>query len=390
MKPTKRFLRILTLFAALCCLTLGKLAKGEEYAPFSGQELDAEAPRFQDGVKRGVLTYPFETYYGDSLYILSYRVNESGETIRNFQKERIVGHNPHFYEVTITSKDIDLPYEWAFERQSVYAGDVKYAFMPGNFEPGVRETGFYTALDFPPLEDWNDPFWKELREKMTPEGVKCTLSFRLAIGHTLPLEDAIRFIKLSQEIVIKPRPNDELALLEEWYNNTPKDLFPVRKTPYKIPSRGNVIPNNEESHIKVGDKSFSPWRLIRIGNRKPSDPNNPTTLEGWRELEAQLSPSTMRDEIRLTRLLLEFYAANDEESTEYWKSELMNWLTSLPESQSKIYVHFACDHISGIKNEGGEWKTKSLKLLSDLLTIAGDGTKLAYWSYYKELANSSR
>ncbi len=183
MKPTKRFLRILTLFATLCCLTVGALAKGEEYAPFSGQELDAEAPRFQDGVKRGVLTYPFETYYGDSLYILSYRVNESGETIRNFQKERIVGHNLHFYEVTITSKDIDLSHEWAFERQSVYAGDVKYAFMPGNFEPGVRETGFYTALDFPPLEDWNDPFWKDLREKMTPEGVKCTLSFRLGVGH---------------------------------------------------------------------------------------------------------------------------------------------------------------------------------------------------------------
>ncbi len=378
MKSTICLLRILTLFVALWSLAVENMAKALEYLPFSGKELDVEAPMFQDNVKRGVLMYPFETYYGDSLYILCYRINESGEIIRLFEKEQILSYNSFFYDVTITSEDIEVPYEWAYERQDryFYSGDVKYPFATSSFEPRVRETGFYAALDFPPLEDWNDPFWKELREKITPDGVKCTISFRVKIGKTVSPKKNPGFMTISQEIIIKPRPHEELALLEKWYNNTPKELFPIRRPPYKIPSSGYVIPVNETSRIKVGDKNFSPWRLIRIGNRKPSDPNNPTTLEGWRELEAQLSPSTMRDEIRLTRLILEFYSANEEDASEYWNTELVDWLTTLPEAQKTAYVDFACDNIDLIKSEGGEWETKSLKLLSSLLPIAGDGTKL--------------
>ena len=153
-------------------------------------------------------------------------------------------------------------------------------------------------------------------------------------------------------------------------------MFPVRKGSYKVPSSGSVIPDNKESHIKVGDKDFSPWRLIRVGNRKPSDPNNPTTLEGWQKLEAQLSPSTMRDEIRLTRLQLEYYSADSEERSEYWKNELVNWLSTLPESQRTAYVGMIWRQ--GVGQTIPEYSSKSKALTIALEPLMGDGTKYLF------------
>ena len=71
--------------------------------------------------------------------------------------------------------------------------------MPGPFESGERKTGFSAIIDSPPLEDWNDPFWKELREKMTPEGIRCTISFKYDTFLAGKLDD----ISVSQEVVVQ-------------------------------------------------------------------------------------------------------------------------------------------------------------------------------------------
>ena len=221
--------------------------------------------------------------------------------------------------------------------------------MPGPFESGERKTGFSAIIDSPPLEDWNDPFWKELREKMTPEGIRCTISFKYDTFLAGKLDD----ISVSQEVVVKPRPNEELTLLEKWYEKTPKESFPVRRGKYKVPIE-DFITHSSGSSIKVGDKKFSPWRWIRAGNRKPSDPNNPTTLKGWRELETQLSPSVMRDEVRFTRLQLEYYSASSQSKREEARKELVDWLHSLPQAQRVSMV-------SSLKSKGNLFRNTKLQ-----------------------------
>jgi hypothetical protein len=72
--------------------------------------------------------------------------------------------------------------------------------------------------------------------------------------------------------------------------------------------------------------------FIRTGNRYPSDPNAPQTSQGWLELEKQLVPSTMRDEIQLTRMLLEYLESKNETKIQK-RNELVQWLQSLPEPQ---------------------------------------------------------
>lgn len=63
---------------------------------------------------------------------------------------------------------------------------------------------------------------------------------------------------------------------------------------------------------------------------------------GWMQelrstaLLSSLAPSTMRDEVRLTRLQLEYYAAEQGAPTERAQAELVDWLKSLPEIQRSV------------------------------------------------------
>jgi hypothetical protein len=82
---------------------------------------------------------------------------------------------------------------------------------------------------------------------------------------------------------------------------------------------------------------FDVWNFARFGNRKPSDPNNPTTLAGWRELEAKFAPSTVRDEITLTRLQLEYYNAENDAETDAALDRLIAWLNALDPTQRAAY-----------------------------------------------------
>ncbi len=293
-----------------------------EYVPFS--RVETSIPLASDSteellVERTLLIFPSEAYFGDSLYMLHYDVNKSDSTLIGLM-DLPCSLSVGFSDVKITSELSEHSYEYVFEKQSNRFGDVRPAHAPGRLLPGESKSGFYTILDLPPLEDWEDPFWKDIREKMTPEGIVCTLSFRISIGR-LALENDPSNVasspykkklamseNVSVSFVIKPRPSDELSLLEEWYKATPRESFPVRKGNFKVPSNGSVIDCSDESRIKIGENRFSPWRIVRNGNRKPSDPNNSTTLSGWRYLEKSLAPSTCRDEIRLTRLQLEYYS----------------------------------------------------------------------------------
>ncbi|MBQ8362806.1 MAG: hypothetical protein IJX36_02620, partial [Thermoguttaceae bacterium] len=67
-----------------------------------------------------------------------------------------------------------------------------------------------------------------------------------------------------------------------------------------------------------------------------SDPNAPTTVDAWRRLEAEFAPSTIRDEITLTRLLFEYYDADEGEASDAALKTLIDRTLQLPESQRVI------------------------------------------------------
>ena len=270
--------------------------------------------------------FPKDIFFGDPFFLVFYDENLSDETVTHSTTR------PFYSEASITSPLISKTYSWVTE----YSGNVydEIILPEKKLFPGEKYRSSVHYFECPPLEDWNDPFWKEMRETMPPEGVVC--QFRLSYWHDPKNNSSQRYKKsVVQEILIKSRPKSEMALLEQWYNDTPKMLFPKvdgdRKVPYDID-----LKSSGKSDIIINGNKYDPWLFIRLGNRKPSDPNNPTTLDGWRELEASLIPSTMRDEVRLTRLQLEYYSAKKGEASDNAKRELVEWLKSLPEVQRTI------------------------------------------------------
>jgi len=290
--------------------------------------------------KFSIEIFPIEIYLGDAIYLVIDHENISQEVVNVFDHQQCFAMYEYYpKKFTLSSNIIREEYYWIPEHPSSVLGS---RHLPErNLQPGEKYSYQKNYLEFPPLEDWNDPFWKELCEKMPPEGITCKLHIKH--GYNDPYLHLIRpQMEVEQDILIKPRPKNETALLEKWYKNTPKKLFP------KADQFNRKVPNFEDydlrssgrSDIKIGGNRYDPWMFIRLGNRKPSDPNNPTTLAGWRELEASLTPSTMRDEVRLTRLQLEYYSAKPGEASENAKKELLEWLQSLPEVQRTIYLTF--------------------------------------------------
>ena len=265
----------------------------------------------------------------------------------NSSKRAIPDWSAGFFSVcgsigTFASQEISETYRAVAEYEPQLQIDMLGEFR--DFLPGEKRATAYRFVELPSLEDWNAPFWKELREKLrdNPDGVVC----KLGVYNTYrDKTKKIRFETLEVEILVKPRPNDETERLQRWFDATPSKLFPVVQgalppgAPYdprrKVP-RQDWLKSSGQSDIIIGGKSYDPWLFVRVGNRKPSDPNNPTTVDGWRELEAAFAPSTLRDEITLTRLQLEYYDAEEGEASDAALKALVDWLSQRPEPQRVV------------------------------------------------------
>ncbi|MBR5757918.1 MAG: hypothetical protein IKX88_04905, partial [Thermoguttaceae bacterium] len=133
------------------------------------------------------------------------------------------------------------------------------------------------------------------------------------------------------------RPEEETALLDKWFNDTPKNLFPEGNDSTKF-SKVNSLGRDDGGFIVVDGKEYNPKHFVRsVTFKKPFVPNNPTTLEGWRELDSKFCDGTLRDEIKYTRLLLEYLEADDVDKAECSKKEMTDWIDSLPKFQRQFF-----------------------------------------------------
>jgi len=280
-------------------------------------------------------------------------------------------------EIALETPKIDGKYIFAPELESGYSDIMGFppqiALAPGEeYEYGTA------AVEFPPLEDWNEPFWRGVRELLATEErvefrMRVAFSRRLGTGGEPTPFGAGPHLKtewtdstgvFEKKIVLTRRPETETKRFDEWFASTLAALWPERKErmgpsgkgtfkiPPKFTQKASVWERPEideywtrrlrasgQSNVALDSlrQTFDVWNFVRFGNRKPSDPNNPTTLGGWRELEAEFSPSTVKDEITLTRLQLEYYNAEDWTESDAALDRLVAWLAALDPTQRAAY-----------------------------------------------------
>jgi len=199
------------------------------------------------------------------------------------------------------------------------------------------------AVSVPPLEDMKEPFWEKLFNH--PEDgdgkVAFCMNFTAYSDRSHYGDDDRKMIQLTLEtpIVVKQRHEKETALIQKW-NETLADFLEseeFRET--GIIGAKSDMPKN----TVVKNEKFSHWHFFRTCNFCPNTSDIPETWQGWKELEDSLTPSTMRDEIRLARILIQYCDTENEAVLK----ELKEWFDDMNEIQRAVVIASFLRHLPG-------------------------------------------
>ncbi len=355
------------------------------YANVARQEFASLA---KDGALRTrAAFYPTELAFGDVGYFATFERNVGDEAFSSYAPfEFELSKYVDLGAITLTSPDLPNRYEIAPELATRRFLVKKIGFLLREIPPGVERRKVAVALEFPPLEDWNAPFWASVRDKPSHQNaveLRLRVEFARSEGdYPFRVDEAFEM-----PLVLKRRLQNELERLTRWFDATPAPLFPERfpngdGAVVKAPSsKGSPnLVSSGASDVEIGGKSYDPWLFVRSGFRKPSDPNAPTTVDGWRRLEAEFAPSTLRDETTLTRFLLEYYDAPEGTESDAALQALVAWLEKRPEPQRVVLTESLCSKSGKFRNITFQEKNVSLaaaplwplKSPAGLLASAGD------------------
>ena len=325
-----------------------------------------------------VVVHPEEIYFGDPVYIGIYIRNIS-DTMATYD----TCWPRYAFWLSLFSEDIPVPYHLLHEDMTGSRGRIPYAFH--DFQPRESVLVLVACQELPALEDMNFPFWEEAKKKLKSGGnivAQVGMECR-SIDGKQPPEPNYEYV--SKPLLIKPRPGSEMELLQNWLEGTPERLRPVpfdqvikegryyydavselkdefdaitltpkpgfvsKERYLKINRNDRLRMASNEHFIHVQGKDYFPYYFVRRGNRKPGDPVCPKTWQGWKGLEESLSPSTMRDEIRLTRIIIQYCDTQDEKVL----TELKEWFADMNELQrwSMIYSILELAKLSAPRND---------------------------------------
>ena len=222
---------------------------------------------------------------------------------------------------------------------------------PPVLHPGDVRQMLVERIELPPLEDQKSPFWTAILEKLETEPfVECELDVELeAWRYSVYCKKASIPIRIYRRAALMPgtetakwnQGTQEMAMLDKWLEEVPEYFLPKMDD---SPGAGRRI--TEESDLAMfppgarpdgGDPKREEFSLLKTDyTRKPISPNTPTTVAGWKTLEEQFCPSTIRDEIQLRRMILEKSRATTDAAKQTKHREIVEWLKTLPNAQRTI------------------------------------------------------
>jgi hypothetical protein len=279
--------------------------------------------------------FPKTVSPGDSIFLHLYVTN-----IRKQDSRNVGPRDTSHFVFTISIDGIPGEYRVVSERcTDDIIGDRfdGYDFVHRAGETWVLMS--YKAV-IPPLDDWEQPFWQQARSRLEVENLACKIRFA-SWQYSIFIHD---FPNQECSFTLTQRPLEETQMIKRWYCSTPPGMFPIPALEYysKRKNKNIVHPPQKvlraefgksgKNFITIQDKRYSPRRILQSSFRLPGDPNCPETWEGWKELEELLEPSTMRDEIRLTRMMIQYCDTEDPAVLD----ELTEWFSGMNEIQRAV------------------------------------------------------
>jgi hypothetical protein len=285
----------------------------------------------QDSQRPTILVkcFPETCQVGDTIYLIV--------EARNSQQENIkISHFVSIALGTIRINFIDpeknvIPFLFDVNRRVILNPKPQLLLL----QPNESQIIWRRSITVPPLEDlYGQKYWRDLLKNFPEQGQ----SFQIRTTVTILNDDKEYTSQCS--IKLKSRIKKELDIFEGWYKNTPEYLFPyvdaerVDRSP--IPLKLKISKTYcKELVDKVSYLQCHILSLQRLGNRYPGYPNLPSDWQGWQKLEESFGASTLRDEIRWTRVCLQYCTTGDEKVLD----ELKLWLEKMNPIQRTVMVN---------------------------------------------------
>ena len=297
-------------------------------------------------IEPGVIVSSCEILYGDSLFVVHTAKNLAEDKGRTMAVPGIFDFQYNGLKYCFAAEGIDDNYHPMWESASL--GHFDYFYPEVFLEPNESGITSGVELEMPPLDEWNHPFWKAIREKLPPEGRTITLTFRQYAGEKEYADSG------SVEILIKPRAQHEMETLQTWFDSMPQESLPIeRNLLYGYPVKGprdetrSQIPLSQRSEtameppaatkpaaMELGGKSYPIASFIRLSHRKPPRDSAPASLDDWRNLRDSFAKSTLRTDWELTVLKMEYLDAfqqGNPKPQEDKRDEILAWICSQPD-----------------------------------------------------------
>ncbi len=271
-----------------------------------------------NGLRRVVKVWPSEVSLGDSIYFCCYDYNVSG--------------TPFTYQVSESNSDQTLhPFCITLEASLNVPGITTIQSMRST--PTVlSEVRSPNCCDIRPgeklvllLDNWKTPI--PTRDQYTSLFADSNeILCELCVSMYGTYKNGARTEKANVyklPIRLKQRDENELRLIEYW-----RKLSIKLKQNVRAPRLDQIPTSSFRDPISV--KEDTNWKLRSIIN-PDFDYSHPNSDIEWAEVENQLQPCVLRDEISFARMLVSYFNEKDDEKASSKRKEFVSWFMELPE-----------------------------------------------------------
>lgn len=363
----KLFCRLLIFTALAYPLARGVHADGAEPTASSNVGSEAATQRFTverycndlNDLKFEVSVYPKTISIGDVAYFHVKQTNVSDKPFWIFHEEHLAAAN---FAVLSSS---------ASQKRPVLTFDQRFSLSAPTFNLNSGETYEYSrrlcvrAKEAPGAENSElAQFWKDVRQQVAEKGsVDCEVTL-YAAPPRLMFQDH----------------NIDLPLTGELDDSV---YSPIGGGSFTVTSRSeNELQTLESLERESQAKTSAAFKMDGINGDlahylaksivDPRERDLPKTVEGWRELEERFSSSTLKDEITLIRLIVDYYVAEQGEKTDEAFTKIFEFIDSRPQAQRCAFLttlQRAAEYPD--EREVTPYRVKETKLASEAARVKG-------------------
>jgi len=300
--------------------------------------------------------YPKTVMPGDMLYFTLVAKNP-------YDKSLCIGKSNYPGDTRIYLKDSENQ-QAPYSKKDLFAPDprlrsptyINLGISTEEIQSGDSLVFFAERISVPSLVVLNEPFWEKHLKNLSTGDEKFSLCLAFQGHFTETFEDYLArkgatinefrkevierkwdgrdYISLAipltfeLPIILKQRSEKEMAMIQKWHESLTDYLESDKFKEFGVYGYRSEQPKN----IVVKNEKFSHWYFVPFVHLYPDNSSVPETWQGWQELEDSLSPSTMKDEIRLTRILIQYCDTDDDVVLK----ELKEWIDEMNEVQRTV------------------------------------------------------